>query len=319
MTAPRFSVVIPTYRRPERLAACLRALAAQTLPPAEYEVVVVDDGSGNPPRAVVAAAAGCPSVRLVEAGHAGPAAARNIGAGHSRGCWLAFTDDDCLPTPGWLAAFAARAEALGAGVAFGGCTRNALVDNPYSTASHELLDYLYAYFNPDPGQARLFTSNNLCVPRAEFLEVGGFDAASFRDLAGGEDRDFCERWVDSGRRMEYVPGAVIRHAHPLDLRRFWRQHFTYGRGAYRLRVARTRRGAGAVKIEPPRFYLGLLLAGRRSSSWPAAMLPLVGLLGLSQVANAAGFFYEWRRASLRRPERGTAATSSTTENSPNAT
>jgi GT2 family glycosyltransferase len=229
---------------------------------------------------------------------------------------LAFTDDDCRPAPDWLAALAARAEGAPDAM-LGGCTENALIGNPYATASHDLLHYLYTYFNPDPSRAHLFASNNLCVPRAGFLEVGGFDAAAFRDLAGGEDREFCERWVETGRRMEYVPEAVVRHAHPLDLHRFWRQHFAYGRGAYRLRVARCRRGAGAVRVEPPRFYLGLLLAGKRASASETARL--VSLLGLSQVANAAGFFYELRRASLASPARGRAANSSATENSPNPT
>jgi GT2 family glycosyltransferase len=239
-----------------------------------------------------------------------------VGADRARGEWLAFTDDDCQPAPDWLSAFGARADDAG-GVMLGGCTRNALTDNPYATASHDLLHYLYRYFNPDPKHARLFASNNLCLRRADFLALGGFDAADFRDLAGGEDRELCERWFDAGLRMEYVPGAVVMHAHPLDLRRFWHQHFAYGRGAYRLRVARARRGAGAVRIEPPRFYLGLLLAGRRPSV--PQTLRLVMLLGLSQVANAAGFFYELRRASLASPARGRAATSSATENSPNPT
>jgi glycosyltransferase involved in cell wall biosynthesis len=314
MTAPIFSVVVPTYRRPDKLAACLAALACQRLPRDAFEVVVVDDGSGEPPRGVVAEAN--LNACLIEASHAGPAAARNLGAAKSRGRWLAFTDDDCGPAPEWLAAFSARAETAPDAV-LGGYTENALGQNPYATASHDLLHYLYRYFNPDPNCAHLFASNNLCVPRAGFLEVGGFDAAAFRDLAGGEDREFCERWVDRGRRMEYVPEAVVRHAHPLDLQRFWRQHFAYGRGAYRLRVARGRRGAGAVKVEPPNFYLGLLLAGKRASA--VETVRLVSLLGLSQVANAAGFFYELRRASLASPARGMAAQSSAAENSPHPT
>jgi len=49
MTAlPTFSVVIPTYRRPERLVACLRSLAALDYPRDRFEVIVVDDGSGAP-------------------------------------------------------------------------------------------------------------------------------------------------------------------------------------------------------------------------------------------------------------------------------
>ena len=47
MTAPLFSVIIPTYNRPQPLAACLNALADSTLPASAYEVIVVDDGGAN--------------------------------------------------------------------------------------------------------------------------------------------------------------------------------------------------------------------------------------------------------------------------------
>jgi glycosyltransferase involved in cell wall biosynthesis len=42
---PLFSVIIPTYNRPERLSVCLESLARLNYPPDRYEVVVVDDGS----------------------------------------------------------------------------------------------------------------------------------------------------------------------------------------------------------------------------------------------------------------------------------
>ena len=48
---PRVSVVVPTYRRPALLERCLGALAAQTLPAADYEIIVVHDGPGHESRA----------------------------------------------------------------------------------------------------------------------------------------------------------------------------------------------------------------------------------------------------------------------------
>ena len=52
--APRVSVVIPTYKRPELLTRCLDALVRQTLPPSCYEIIVVDDGSDADTRAACA-------------------------------------------------------------------------------------------------------------------------------------------------------------------------------------------------------------------------------------------------------------------------
>ena len=102
--SPAFSVVVPTYERPASLARCLDALAAQTLDHDRFEVIVVDDGSAEPPRAVVARAAASIDVRLVEQANAGPATARNAGAEASRGRYVVFTDDDCRPDPEWLSA-----------------------------------------------------------------------------------------------------------------------------------------------------------------------------------------------------------------------
>src|SRR5262249_30529626 len=156
------SIVIPTYRRPDRLAACLAALTRLEYPRERFETVVVDDGSGAAPDEVVDAARGSLDVTLVHAEHGGPAAARNAGAARAKGELLCFTDDDCAPAPGWLTAFAARFRASPDAM-LGGHTVNALADNVYSETSQLLVDYLYEYYNADPANARFFTSNNMAM------------------------------------------------------------------------------------------------------------------------------------------------------------
>ncbi|MFM6530798.1 MAG: glycosyltransferase family 2 protein, partial [Dolichospermum sp.] len=46
-----------------------------------------------------------PWVKWVAGPGKGPAANRNNGAKYATGEWLAFTDDDCLPDPQWLASY----------------------------------------------------------------------------------------------------------------------------------------------------------------------------------------------------------------------
>ena len=53
MSPVELSVVVPTYNRARMLDVCLRALAAQAPPDAEFEVVVVDDGSSDTTREVL--------------------------------------------------------------------------------------------------------------------------------------------------------------------------------------------------------------------------------------------------------------------------
>lgn len=288
---PRFSVVVPTYHRPDRLRACLGALARLDAPPGGFEVVVVDDGSPSPMESVVAPFRDGLGVTLLRQANAGPAAARNAGAAEARGAYLAFTDDDCMPAPSWLQALAARL-ADHPGDLIGGHAVNALPENPFSTASQQLIDYLYAYYNASGGARTFFASNNMAMPAERFRALGGFDVHF--PLAAGEDRDFCDRWLAAGYGMTYAPEAVIHHAHRLDLRSFWRQHLNYGRGAFHFHQLRARRQETSIGPEPLAFYLNLLRfplvqkAGVRR--WFHA-----ALLAASQVANVTGFFWEAAR------------------------
>jgi len=281
-SAPRWSVVVPTYARPQRLAECLAALGRLTPPPGGYEVVVVDDGSPTPLDDVVAPYPGL--VRLHRQDNAGPARARNTGAALARGARLAFTDDDCRPDPGWLTALDAALDDQPAAMV-GGRTVNVLDHDLCAEASQQLVDHLYAWAERT-GRLRFFTSNNLAVSAEGFAALGGFDPRFPR--AAGEDRDLGVRWQALGRPLVHVPGAVVGHAHAMDLKAFWRQHAGYGSGAAVLHDALAERGADGVKVEPPAFYAGMLARPFRALPLKQA-LPVSALIGVSQVATAVGF------------------------------
>jgi GT2 family glycosyltransferase len=286
-----FSLIIPTHNRPERLAACLRSLAELEYSRDHVEVITVDDGGTTLLDAVIAPFRQQLNVTLVRQVHAGPAVARNTGATYARGRFLAFTDDDCAPAPNWLHALASRFTRT-PDHAITGQTLNALPDNLYATASQLLVSYLYAYFNADPDQARFWTSNNLALPADRFQAIGGFDPTF--PVAGGEDREFCDRWLYHGYRVIYAPEVVVHHAHALTPRTFWQQHFRYGRGAFRFHQMRAQRSQGRIRREPLPFYLQLVrYPFSHEPSWRAVRC--AALLVMAQVANAGGFFWEhWR-------------------------
>ena len=284
----QFSIVIPTYNRPQRLYQCLSSLTELNYPRDRFEVVVVDDGSQTPLAPVVEPFKTTLNLRFLRQANSGPASARNAGAAAAQGNYLVFTDDDCHPTSTWLtvleAAFDEVPDAL-----IGGTTLNALPNNLYSTASQVLIDYLYGFYNPKPDAATFFASNNFAVPRATYLELQGFDT-SF-PLAAGEDREFCDRWRYYRHPMRYAADMQVRHAHKLTLRSFWRQHFNYGRGAFCFHRVRAHRTDDTIKVEALTFYWNLL-------TYPLRRLPLIkaipvaALMVISQIANVAGFFWE---------------------------
>jgi GT2 family glycosyltransferase len=278
------SVLIPAYNRPERLARCLEALAAQTLPLGRFEVVVCDDGSAVPLAPLADAFAGRLPLTVVRQENAGPAAARNTAARAARGEAFAFTDDDCLPAPDWLARLADRVASHPEHL-IGGAIENALPDDAYATATQLVGDAVADYYERHGVVERFFSTSNLLVPAEGFRRLGGFSEAFPR--AAGEDYDFCARWHQAGLPSVYAPEAVVRHAHGHTLRSFCRQHFDYGRGLLRVRQRRAQRAAERVRFERPGFYGHLLRhplrQGHGARGWWHAALVL-----LSQAMTAAG-------------------------------
>jgi len=93
MSNPLFSVIIPTYGRPEFLAEAVESVLKQSI--ADFECIVVDDASPEPVTVV-----DDPRVRLIRrATNGGEPAARNSAMEHARGRFLVFLDDDDLYTP----------------------------------------------------------------------------------------------------------------------------------------------------------------------------------------------------------------------------
>lgn len=280
-----FSIIIPTYCRPKQLSKCLESVSLLNFPRDDFEVLVVDDGSVMSPEGIVRGFGQRMNVTLLTLAHAGPAAARNTGASRSRGQFLAFTDDDCAPSPDWLRAFAKRLNES-PDCMIGGHSVNTLVNNPYSEASQVLIDYLYTHLNADGRPGSFFASNNICMSSEHFRAVGGFDISFPR--AAAEDREFCDRWMQRGYSLIYAPEAIIFHSHSLTLKTFWRQHYNYGRGASLFRRTRFHRNGEPIKVRRLKFYARLLgyafsHGGIKSPAYVSI------LLGISQLATFAGF------------------------------
>jgi glycosyltransferase involved in cell wall biosynthesis len=305
-----YSIVIPTYSRPERLRICLESLTRLKSPEGGFEVVVVDDGSPQPLQPVVADFASRLLVTCLRQENAGPATARNFGASRARGKYLVFVDDDCCVDADWLVAFQEAFAGDPDGLV-GGHTINGLPKNRYSAASQFILDLVYAHYNPSPDAVTFLASNNIAMPAKSFHELGGFDAERF-STAGGEDRDLCDRWTTRFGTMRRTEKAIVRHYHSMNLRSFWRQNYTYGRGAWTFHRIRSEAGRPRLHRDA-RFHCSVprLLTRRLSrESWRSA-LSVLPLLFVWQIANASGFFCEglrngWTSSRRTKPTNGPA-------------
>lgn len=199
------SVIIPTYNREKLLAKCLSALAGQTFPAEEYEVIVIDDGSTDGTPAMVkelARKAPC-CINYVYKEHKGIGAARNVGLRLARGELIIFIDSDIVAVPDFIQAHVSQHKITRKAGSFqvddnfivhGPVIYTTNLDNPLATKKR-VTDISTAFF----------ATTNVSIAKKWLFEAGLFD------------EDFTEYgWEDLelGQRLRRLGLMVIRSEEP---------------------------------------------------------------------------------------------------------
>jgi len=203
------SVLIPTYNNRPVLTRTLEALAAQTLPPDQYEVIIVDDGSTDGTAEMIGQFRGSLLIQYLAQANRGRAAARNLGARAARGRILVFLDSDFWAAPPLLAEHHKHypPDARGIGIQGASRTHPGALVTPFMRARE-----VYIAVPPGPpGRLSLFrvSTRNLSLLKSEFIAAGGFDE-EFGGY-GWEDIELAWRLRARGVRFSYEPRAVGDH------------------------------------------------------------------------------------------------------------
>ncbi len=197
--APSISVVVPTRNRCALVRQTVDALLAQDLAPGAFEIIVVDNASSDGTGDLLRAHAARAPVRFIGAvmrEDEGPAVSRNSGVVLARGRLVAFTDSDCVPTPGWLRRCVDAMSVSDVGVVQG--MTLARPDQPQP---------LFNHFIETKTLDGSFSTSNVCYRRDALIAAGGFDAGCIY----WEDVDLGWRVRRRGWAARFDEDALVYH------------------------------------------------------------------------------------------------------------
>ena len=302
----RFSVVIPTYRRRERVLRHVAALANQTWE--DFEAIVVDDGSGDGSADALRALEVPFPLTVVEQENQGAAQARNVGARAAAGELLLFLDDDMEAAPTLLAEHE-RSHREGADLVVG--------DMPLHPDSPEgLLSWgvgLWARTRrerltapgAEPGLDDLLTGQ-MSISREAFERLGGFDTSFTREgLFGGEDIDFSYRVIKAGLRVAFNSEAISYQYYAVDPAAYLRRSRETGRSEEEL-VLKHPEQADRLAAAPDfhtrrsRWLLGPLVKAPEWAGWPLRKIAVALVRGGRRDQFTRRLFFGMRTVEHRR-------------------
>jgi GT2 family glycosyltransferase len=293
---PSISVVIVTRDRPQSLLRCLAAIEEGDRQPDEVVVVDQSSAAGATERELVGGAS--LRVRHVHIAPSGVSAARNLGAGNARSDWLAFTDDDCVPSGRWLAALIDACRTDDANAATGSVLP--LVDGARLVAVSSRTDPNRRVFTAESGAPpwAVGTGGNLLLTRELFDRTGGFD---IRFGPGGryraaEDIELLDRMIGLHAKIVYEPEAVVYHEMKTQTERLLRR-YPYGYGMGALLTRRRGRGSLILAAHYARIQAHAFLRGASRLSPRETAEPLLSVAGFT--AGAFRGFLDARSARSR--------------------
>lgn len=273
---PVVSVIVCTRNRCAALAELLESLGRLSVPSdISWEVVVVDNGSTDGTALLLDSAVRRLPLRRVFEQRKGLSRARNAGLRAATGEIVAFTDDDCIPSPEWLARIA---EEFGRDAGLAGIGGRVELhdarDFPITIRTSRVREAL-----TDAHQLpALMVGCNMAFRRWAMDAVGEFDITlgAGTPVGSAEDTDYIYRALLLGLRIEYVPDVLLAHNHGrrrIEAVAQLKRSYARGRGALLTKyLLRADRGMACCAYYDLRWNGGELLRALRSRRSPRAVV-----------------------------------------------
>ena len=293
---PAFTVIVPARNARDTLAACLRALIASTVRPAE--IVVYDDNSTDE-TGEIARACGA-RVITNPSRHVGPGLGRNRAAKTVETEFVAFVDADVEVHPEALGrlldSVAATTDTVAAFGSYDDAPHCRRLAARYVNLRHHFVH------QRSSAEATTFWSGLGMVRREAFLNVGGFDRAF--DRPSIEDVELGLRLVQAGGSIRLVRDAQAKHWKDWRLVELWKTDILRRALPWSLLLVRGDARTGTLnlsareRVSAVLAHVALLSLGAGLLQWQAAVAGVVALVAYA-VVNGRFLRLLWRSGGVR--------------------
>jgi glycosyltransferase involved in cell wall biosynthesis len=237
------SLIICTRDRCRQLARCLEAVQRINFARA-WELIIVDNGSVDETPSIVrefVSSGGLSAVHIFES-KPGKSHALNAALEKARGDILAFTDDDCYPSPDFLRAIWSVFEDPSVDYMVGRVMLHDPTDHPIAV-NESMTPVTYRGRSFLSGGLGFFGGANMAFRRHVLVNIGGFDPifGPGSRFTYAEDLDVVARASAMGCEGRYCPDVVVRHHHQRkksDAPAVWKA-CGIGMGAYHMKLLLT--------------------------------------------------------------------------------
>jgi GT2 family glycosyltransferase len=219
-----FSVILPTFSRPDEVKECLESLTRQTYP--DFEVIIADGSPDDDVRPAISGFENKLCLKVIHEKYLPVSAARNRGAEAARGDWLVFLDSDCIIPPDYL-------QKVNDGLnrekwdIYGGPDAADPSFSPLQKAISYTMTSLFTTGGIRGKKQHVGTFHprgfNMGMDREAFFAVNGYST-----LKCGEDVDLSIRLIKSGFKSGLLSEAYVYHKRRTDFAKFYRQVYRFG-------------------------------------------------------------------------------------------
>jgi cellulose synthase/poly-beta-1,6-N-acetylglucosamine synthase-like glycosyltransferase len=227
LVKPYVSIVIPTYNRGAKLSRCLDSLFNQTYPKDRYEVIIINDGSKDNTEEVLRdyeKKASCGFIWDTQKNQ-GIAVATNTGISRSKGEFICFTGDDCIPENNWI-------EQLITGFDNDliGAVGGKVVSYQTNTPIQQFIEDAHVLDQETFIKRNTLITGSAAYRKQVLVDIKGFD----NFLIACVDLDISIKTQILGYKLKYIPDAVVYHDHPATVKGLFAQQYRNGKGYVQL-------------------------------------------------------------------------------------